>query len=292
MADSPQGYDPGWGGLEGEVLAFLDLEATGPMPGDRIVEIGAVLVQEDEVLDRFHAFVDPEIEVPADVRKIHGIGSQLLHGAPRIGEALRALFAFLGRARGLALHHAPADMRFLAYDARRAGLELPDLAVVDTKVMARRMLGRASPSSLYGLCELFGIDCESNHRALPDAECTHRLFRCLLQAAVSAQSRFWSWPRPAMLGEAALPPVDIDADMQDLLPRSPPRTMHICYGKKGETKAWIEVTPLAIIEGRSGPWLRARESTSGEFKFYRLCGIQAWHDSAGEGPCHDCPGCS
>lgn len=268
-------FDPGWSGLEEAPLVFLDLEATGPMAGDRIIEIGALLVEGEEILDRFHAFVDPELPVPAPVQAIHGIGEALLRGASPVAEALAGLFRFLERSQGLCAHHAPADMRFLAYDARRAGLLLPVCPVLDTRIMARRLLGRGCATSLAALCERYGIPMHQKHRALPDARCTHLLFRRLLSEAAASTSTAWSWPRPSCLSEANLGAEALPETWAALEPRSPPVCVEIGYERAGGHFDAIEIRPLAFVQGRRHVYLRACEIRSGLFKFYQLKKIRS-----------------
>ena len=53
---------------------ILDLETTGLDPAnDKIIEIGAVKIQDDNVVDEFSAFVNPGISIPDNISKLTGI---------------------------------------------------------------------------------------------------------------------------------------------------------------------------------------------------------------------------
>ena len=119
----------------------LDTETTGldPDGGDRIVELGAVeLVNHMPTGRSFHAYINPQREVPDEVVRVHGLTAAFLADKP-VFAAVAAEFAdFLGDAR-LVIHNAAFDIRFLNAELGWAGL--PSLAwarAVDTLELAKR----------------------------------------------------------------------------------------------------------------------------------------------------------
>src|SRR5512136_2722639 len=89
----------------------LDTETTGldPAQGHRLVEVGCI-----ELLNRiptgatFHAYLNPEHEVPAKAFAIHGLSSEILND----------FLAFIGDAP-LVIHNAGFDHGFLCAELKR-----------------------------------------------------------------------------------------------------------------------------------------------------------------------------
>ena len=77
----------------------LDTETTGldPAQGHRLVELGCV-----ELLNRiptgatFHAYLNPERDVPAEAFAIHGLSGEFLKDKPRFAEVVDDFLAFIG----------------------------------------------------------------------------------------------------------------------------------------------------------------------------------------------------
>jgi DNA polymerase III subunit epsilon len=152
----------------------LDTETTGldPDAGDRIVEIGAVeLVNHMPTGRTFHAYVNPQREVPVEAVEVHGLTAAFLADKP-VFQAIAAEFtAFVGDAR-LVIHNAAFDMKFLNAELGWAGrATLPWARAVDTLDLAKRRFPGA-PSSLDALCRRFGVDNSGRekHGALLDSE--------------------------------------------------------------------------------------------------------------------------
>lgn len=152
----------------------LDTETTGldPYQGHRVVEIGCV-----ELMNRipsgttFHAYLNPERDMPAEARAVHGLTAEFLADKPRFSEVVDDLIAFLGDA-ALVIHNAGFDLAFLNAEFGRANR--PVLApgrAVDTLTLARRRHPGA-PNRLDDLCTRYGIDNSrrTKHGALLDAE--------------------------------------------------------------------------------------------------------------------------
>ena len=72
----------------------VDLETTGlsPRHGHRIIEIGAVAVEEGAIVNEFTTLVDAGVPIPPTVQAIHGITAEMLEGQPKTEEALLQLF--------------------------------------------------------------------------------------------------------------------------------------------------------------------------------------------------------
>jgi len=152
----------------------LDTETTGlnPEQGHRVVELGCV-----ELLNRiptgatFHAYLNPERDMPAEAFAVHGLSAEFLKDKPRFAEVADDFLAFLGDAP-LVAHNAGFDYGFICYELKRAArAELPRDRIVDTLMLARRRHA-AGPYSLDALCARYGIDNSrrTKHGALLDAE--------------------------------------------------------------------------------------------------------------------------
>jgi DNA polymerase-3 subunit epsilon len=152
----------------------LDTETTGldPDTGDRIVEIGAVeLVNHVPTGRSFHAYVNPQRDVPEDAVGVHGLTAAFLADKPVFTAIAAEFAAFVGDAR-VVIHNAGFDMKFLNAELGWAGLPgLPWARAVDTLELARRRFPGAQ-NSLDALCRRFGVDNSGRekHGALLDSE--------------------------------------------------------------------------------------------------------------------------
>src|SRR5262249_143569 len=79
-------------------LAFLDLETTGKTIGlDRIVEIGVLKITPDGKEEQFETRVNPEMKIPREASRIHGIRDRDVQSAPTFGKVAPRLARFLDR---------------------------------------------------------------------------------------------------------------------------------------------------------------------------------------------------
>ena len=151
----------------------LDTETTGldHASGHRIVEIGCV-----ELLHRipsgaiFQRYVNPEREMPAEARAVHGLTDEFLSGHPRFVDVAVEFLEFIGDSP-LIIHNAEFDMGFVNAELKRAGFAaLPVARATDTVLLARRKFPGA-PANLDALCRSFNVDNSSRqlHGALLDA---------------------------------------------------------------------------------------------------------------------------
>jgi DNA polymerase-3 subunit epsilon len=152
----------------------FDTETTGlnPAGGDRIVEIGCVeIYNRVETGRHFHAYFNPEREVPSDAEAVHGLTAVFLSDKPRFSEKAEELLDFLGDSP-LVAHNAGFDFGFLNFELERAGRSPVGMQrMVDTLQLARSRHPGAK-HSLDALCMRFGIDRSHRvkHGALLDAQ--------------------------------------------------------------------------------------------------------------------------
>ncbi|MDE0059916.1 MAG: DNA polymerase III subunit epsilon [Defluviicoccus sp.] len=152
----------------------LDTETTGldPESGHRIVEVGCLeLINHIPSGEAFHAYVNPERDMPSGAFEIHGLSEEFLAGKPLFGDVADGLLAFIGDSV-LVIHNAQFDLGFLNAELARIGrAPLPEARAIDTVSLARRRFPGA-PANLDALCRRFGIDnaARTKHGALLDAE--------------------------------------------------------------------------------------------------------------------------
>ena len=163
--------------LHEAIFVVLDLETSGAAPhlGAGITEIGAVKIQGGEVLDTFSTLVNPGHPIPSFITELTGIDSALVNDAPPIEHVLPDLFHFLGdEATVFVAQNAPFDLSFLKSAAHIHGHPWPSMRVLDTAILARRVLSReeAPNCKLRTLAQIFGAEVTPNHRALDDAKAT------------------------------------------------------------------------------------------------------------------------
>lgn len=152
----------------------FDTETTGldPRDGHKVIEIGCVeLVNKIKTGRVFHAYINPEREVPNDAFRIHGISTEFLQDKPTFDKVAQDFVDFVKDAQLIA-HNASFDMKFINFELRQCNLEIIERAcVVDSLQIARNKFPGAS-NSLDALCKRFGIDTSKRikHGALLDAE--------------------------------------------------------------------------------------------------------------------------
>lgn len=152
----------------------LDTETTGldPYAGHRIVEIGCVeLFNHVRTGNHFHAYLNPERDMPREAEAIHGITGQFLADKPVFRTVAASFIEFL-QDSPLVIHNAAFDMKFVNAELETIGMPtLPHGRAIDTVLIARQKYP-GQPASLDALCRRFDIDLSgrTKHGALLDAE--------------------------------------------------------------------------------------------------------------------------
>ena len=157
-----------------------DTETTGfdPLAGDRIVEIGAVELNQHLPTGRvYHQYVNPERDMPAGAFEVHGLSISFLKDFPTFRVIASEFIDFVGDATLIA-HNAKFDMKFINAELKNAGLpEVPLNQSLDTLEIARKKFPGAQ-NSLDALCRRFNIDNSGRqkHGALLDSEILAKVY--------------------------------------------------------------------------------------------------------------------
>ena len=157
----------------------VDIETTGLNPKtDRIIEIGAVKVQNGQITEAFESFVSPGRKLEGRITELTGITDEMLLNAPESKEVIRKFLDFAGEDILLG-HSVLFDYSFLKKAAVNEKLTF-ERQGIDTLKIARKFLPELESRSLGFLCGHFGIAHQA-HRAMADAAATVQLYEKLAE---------------------------------------------------------------------------------------------------------------
>ena len=162
-----------------DTYVSIDLETTGLNPKcDRIIEIGAIRVEQGQIVEEFSTFVDPGRKLEERITELTGIRDEDLKDAPQLDEVFPKLLKFMGELPLLG-HSILFDYSFLKKAAVDRKLTF-ERSAVDTLQIARKYLSELPHRNLGYLCQYYEIPHQA-HRALEDAKATDQLFRKLVE---------------------------------------------------------------------------------------------------------------
>lgn len=164
--------------MKRQTYIAIDLETTGLNPRlDRILEIGAVRVENGEQTASFSTFVDVGIPVPEFITGLTGITDEMARSGLPVERALIEFLDFCGECAILG-HNILFDYGFLKQNMGNQGI-LFERKGIDTFQIARKYLPDLPSKSLENLCAHYGICQEKKHRACEDAWSASRLYQNL-----------------------------------------------------------------------------------------------------------------
>ena len=170
-----------YGNTNADTVIVVDFETTGMSPdhGDRAIEVGAVKLEEGEVVDRFQCLMNPGIRINGFIEDFTGITNAMLKQAPPCEEVMDEFTDFIGDGN-LVAHNASFDRRFLDAECCRISRNYKgDFAC--SMLTARRVYPDAPNHKLGTLVELNCLPNDGTfHRVLADAEMTTHLWLGML----------------------------------------------------------------------------------------------------------------
>ncbi|MBQ7602301.1 MAG: PolC-type DNA polymerase III, partial [Lachnospiraceae bacterium] len=166
--------------LTGPLVVF-DLETTGfSSDKNRIIEIGAVRIEDGHITDRFSSFINPGEKISYRIESLTSITNEDLRNAPPIEEVLPKFMAFADGCFFVG-HNAEFDVSFLIRNLRRVMPGMPtDFPWADTLGISRFLLPKLSRYRLDAVAKELHVSLLKHHRAVDDAECTAEIYLKLL----------------------------------------------------------------------------------------------------------------
>jgi len=163
-------------------VVVIDFETTGLSPnlGERAIEVGAVLVSNNQIIDRFQSLMNPGKRISGFIEDYTGISNKMLSTAPSIAQAMEQLKDFIGD-HHLVAHNASFDSRFLDAEFDRIKHKRKN-EFACSLLISRRVYPEAPNHKLETLVRYKNLKTDGvHHRALADAEMTAHLWVKLVE---------------------------------------------------------------------------------------------------------------
>lgn len=156
----------------------LDVETTGlsPEKGDRVIEIGAVAVEDNHIVSEFGTLICVKQKISFEAQMVNGISNEMLVGKPEPENVLPAFWDFIADSV-LVAHNAKFDLKFLRHEFGRLGFSLTNSSVC-TLEMSRRRFPRL-PNHRLETVAMHVLGAREDyrfHRALDDARLVARMW--------------------------------------------------------------------------------------------------------------------
>lgn len=165
-----------------ETIIVLDFETSGISPdcGDRAIEIGAVKLCGDRIVERFQSLMNPGLRISSFIENYTGISNEMVRQAPDAGEVMQAFAGFIGDTP-LVAHNASFDRRFLNAELARIGQQRREHFAC-SMLAARRVYPAAPNHKLETLVRYKQLQTDGVfHRALADAAMTAQLWLAMIE---------------------------------------------------------------------------------------------------------------
>lgn len=160
-------------------IIAIDVETTGfsPSYGARIIEIAAVVVEEDRIVSEYQSLVNIDQSIPKHITRINGITTDMVAGQPDSATVMPAFLGIIQNCHLLA-HNAIFDINFIRHELSVLDLELPNNFLC-TLQLSRTYLKGLENYKLETVARhlLGGISAHTClHRALDDARLVARIW--------------------------------------------------------------------------------------------------------------------
>lgn len=198
------------------LFAVTDIETTGGHASSNgITEVGVVIYDGEQVVQRFETLVNPHQSIPYYIQKLTGITDEMVQLAPSFNEIASELFELL-QGKVFVAHNVNFDYSFLHHQFATAGYQL-HCSKLCTVRYARKVAPRLASYSLGKLCAHFDIPIQNRHRAGGDAAATAELLQLLMKKDVNNHlyTMLKRQSRDQML------PMNLDKEQIDTLPLTP-----------------------------------------------------------------------
>ena len=173
-------------------FVVFDIETTGfSQVDDRIIEVGAVKVENGNITERYSSFVNPGMHIPENITELTSITDAMVKDAPSIDIVYREFEKFC-EGCVLVAHNANFDVGFMRAQAEKLETQF-DYCYLDTLDLCRVLFPDKKRHGLAAMVKMLDIQLQHHHRAVDDAEATAEIlkvcFNMLREKGVTALDR-------------------------------------------------------------------------------------------------------
>ena len=163
--------------LQNKTFVCYDFETTGLhyVDGDKIIEIGAVKIENGKITERFMSFVDPEKHIPEDASKISGIYDSDVKGAPTADKVLQDFYKWTRGTIIIGYNNINFDNIFLVGQGKSARWNF-DNETDDVYRWAQKYIRGVKNYRLKTIADKLSVPLDNAHRAVYDALATAEVF--------------------------------------------------------------------------------------------------------------------
>ncbi|WP_251546365.1 helicase C-terminal domain-containing protein [Limosilactobacillus caecicola] len=167
---------------QGPVYSVVDLETTGTSikNGDRIIQVGIVLVQHGKIINQFETRINPLMKIPHSVQQLTGITDRDVARAPLFDDVAQTIESLLSGTIFVA-HNVNFDFPFLNHELERVGRDPLRISAIDTVTLSQILMPTAKSYRLRDLTKYLHIEHNHPHSAVSDAEATATLLNDLIR---------------------------------------------------------------------------------------------------------------
>ena len=156
-------------------FVVFDIETTGLSPEkDMITEIGAIKIEDGEIVDQFSQLINPQRIIPEKIIKLTGITNEMVRDKPTIEEVLPEFEDFIEDAV-LVAHNASFDAGFIRAQFAKMGKTLNN-PILDTLELSRSLYPHLKSHKLNVVAKHLNVNLINHHRAVDDAKATSEIF--------------------------------------------------------------------------------------------------------------------
>ena len=150
-------------------ISFVDIETTGGSAFyDRIIEIGILRVENNELISTFHSLINPQTHLPREIELLTGITSANLEYAPTFNSLKTDILDILEGTVFVA-HNVRFDYGFLKREFQRENISFSTKHFCTVR-LSRLLYPQFRHHNLDSIIERFNFQCANRHRALDDAK--------------------------------------------------------------------------------------------------------------------------
>lgn len=175
-------------------FVVFDFETTGlDAKLEKIIQIGALKYRNNEKIDEFITYVNPQKAIPSNITSLTGIKNNDVKNAPTISQVFPRFIDFIGE-DVLIAHNADFDMKFLLNNAFNLRVKKPQNEVIDTLSLSRKYIKGANGVKLENyklptLKEILEINVGSHNSADDCFVCAEVYKKCKEKIGFSSKPK-------------------------------------------------------------------------------------------------------